>query len=231
MKDLLKDMCKNKYRLRPSFGHRNNVTKVCTLLVLLGVFVSIFMVARWLNLVNQPHLKFQLKEVKEFPLECFVWNQTLSCPNNYPITRQKNPDRSLVNNICPDYFRWIHEDLRHWRATGITRDMVETAKRSAHFRLIILEGKAYVETFRKSIQTRDLFTLWGFQQLLRLYPGQLPDLELMFDCDDRPVFNIKQYFKRRPNSGPPPLFKYCSDPWSFDIVTPDWSFWGWYVTI
>ncbi|KAJ0448731.1 putative glycosyl transferase CAP10 domain-containing protein [Helianthus annuus] len=176
----------------------------------------------------QPLPKFQTKEVHDFPLECLAWNQTLSCPNNYPTTHD-NLDHSSFNT-CPEYFRWIHEDLRHWRGTGITRDMVEVAKRSAHFRLIILDGKAYVETFRKSFQTRDLFTLWRFQQLLRLYPGRIPDVELMFNCDDRPVFNMKQYF-RRPNPGPPPLFKYCSDPWSLDIVSPDWSFWGWYVTL
>ncbi|KAK1412229.1 hypothetical protein QVD17_33306 [Tagetes erecta] len=206
-----------------------------SLLVLVVVFVSVFMflmVACHLNLYTfstQHTPKSQTKVVHDFPLECVAWNQTQSCPNNYPTTHT-NPNPSLTNNTCPDYFRWIHEDLRHWRATGITRDMVEIAKQSAHFRLIILDGKLYVEKFRKSIQTRDLFTLWGFQQLLRLYPGRIPDLELMFDCDDRPVFNINRYFRKKPNPGPPPLFKYCSDPRSLDIVSPDWSFWGWAET-
>ncbi|GJR92397.1 O-glucosyltransferase Rumi [Tanacetum coccineum] len=103
--------------------------------------------------------------------------------------------------------------------------MVDGAKPSAHFRLIVLDGKAYVEKFRKSIQTRDLFTLWGFQQLFRRYPGRVPDLELMFDCNDRPV--IKKNRFRGPDPRPPPLFKYCSDRGSLDIVSPDWSFWGW----
>ncbi|XP_071735953.1 uncharacterized protein [Rutidosis leptorrhynchoides] len=102
--------------------------------------------------------------------------------------------------------------------------MVERAQLTAHFRLVIVDGKAYVEKFRKSIQTRDLFTLWGFQQLLRRYPGRIPDLELMFDCDDRPVINETRV---RGRDGPPALFKYCSDHRSFDIVLPDWSFWGW----
>ncbi|KAK9065480.1 hypothetical protein SSX86_014881 [Deinandra increscens subsp. villosa] len=236
MKDLYKDKGKSINRLRPSFGHRNTVIAICSWLVLVAVFVSvstILIIACWLNLhifLGQSVLKFQPKKFQDFPLECFAWNQTRSCPKNYPISHI-NLDRSLdMNPTCPDYFRWIHEDLQHWKATGITRDMVERAKHTAHFRLIILEGKAYVETFRKSIQTRDLFTLWGFQQLLRLYPGRIPDLELMFDCDDRPVFNIKQYFNKRPNPGPPPLFKYCSDPWSLDILVPDWSFWGWAET-
>ncbi|KAK1412228.1 hypothetical protein QVD17_33305 [Tagetes erecta] len=232
MKGLYKDKWKSTHRLRPSLGHRNNAITVCSLFVLVGVFVSVMflLVACRLNLYmfsGQQALKFQTKMDQNFPLECLAWNQTLSCPKNYPTTHT-NLDRSQANT-CPDYFRWIYEDLRHWRATGITRDMVEIAKQSAHFRLIVLDGKLYVEKFRKSIQTRDLFTLWGFQQLLRLYPGRIPDLELMFDCDDRPVYNIKQYF-RRPNPGPPPLFKYCSDPLSLDIVLPDWSFWGWAET-
>lgn len=103
--------------------------------------------------------------------------------------------------------------------------MVEKASKTAHFRVIIVDGKVYVEKYRPSIQTRDLFTLWGILQVIRWYPGKLPDLELMFDCDDKPVISAQQF--SGPNSGPPPLFRYCSDDWSLDIVFPDWSFWGW----
>ena len=127
---------------------------------------------------------------QEFPLKCTKGNETQTCPiNYYPTTTTHNPDRpiSSSNETCPSYFRWIHEDLRHWKHTGITRDMVERARKTAHFRLVIVDGKAYVEKYRQSIQTRDMFSLWGILQLLRLYPGRLPDLELMFDCDDRPV--------------------------------------------
>ncbi|GFZ06869.1 O-glucosyltransferase rumi-like protein [Actinidia rufa] len=103
--------------------------------------------------------------------------------------------------------------------------MVEGARRTAHFRLVLVNGTAYVDKYKKAIQTRDLFTVWGIVQLLRWYPGRLPDLELMFDCDDRPAVRSKDY--KGPNAGPPPLFRYCSDAWSLDIVFPDWSFWGW----
>lgn len=165
------------------------------------------------------------KRTVEFPLNCTAWNQSNTCPRNYPATF--NPDPSL-NTTCPDYFRWIHEDLRHWKHTGITREMVEKVRVNAHFRLVILDGKIYVEKYKESIQTRGLFTMWGIVQLLRFYPGRLPDLELMFDCDDRPLVRAKEY--RRPDSGPPPLFRYCSDVWNLDIVFPDWSFWGWAET-
>ena len=173
---------------------------------------------------GQSIIQFQTtKKVPYFPLDCLSWNETLTCPKNYPTTHKNIGHPSF--KTCPDYFRWIHEDLARWRETGVTRDMVDGAKPSAHFRLIILDGKVYVEKFRKSIQTRDLFTLWGFQQLIRRYPGRVPDLELMFDCNDRPVINKNRF--RGPDKRPPPLFKYCSDYGSLDIVSPDWSFWGW----
>jgi len=120
----------------------------------------------------------------------------------------------------------IYEDLRPWARTGITREMVERANRTANFRLVIVKGRAYVEKYQRAFQTRDVFTLWGILQLLRRYPGQVPDLELMFDCVDWPVINTRD--SQGPNaSDPPPLFRYCGDDDSLDIVFPDWSFWGW----
>ncbi|XP_010089133.2 O-glucosyltransferase rumi [Morus notabilis] len=167
----------------------------------------------------------------EFPLNCtYFTNQTKFCPTNYPASFESESvdqvDQSS-NPVCPDYFRWIHEDLRPWKATGITRDMVERANSTAHFRLVVVKGKAYVEKYKKSIQSRDLFTIWGILQLLRRYPGKIPDLELMFDCDDRPVVKTRAYTGPNMTQDPPPLFRYCGDRWTMDIVFPDWSFWGW----
>ncbi|GAB2271693.1 hypothetical protein Dimus_006522 [Dionaea muscipula] len=163
-------------------------------------------------------------------MECLP-NKTMNqaCPSNnnyYPTTHR--PMNPASPSTCPDYFRWIHEDLRPWKEAGVTRGMVEKARRTAHFRVVILDGRVYVEKYRKSIQTRDLFTLWGILQLVRWYPGRLPNLEMMFDCDDRPV--VRSWDFRHPNAGPPPLFRYCSDWKSLDIVFPDWSFWGWAET-
>ncbi|GMH31304.1 hypothetical protein Nepgr_033148 [Nepenthes gracilis] len=90
--------------------------------------------------------------------------------------------------------------------------------------VVILDGRVYLEKYRPAIKTRDVFTLWGILQLLRGYPGRLPDLGLMFDCDDRPAVGSEHF--RGPNAGPPPLFRYCSDLSSRDIVFPDWSFWA-----
>lgn len=165
------------------------------------------------------------------PLNCTLGDQSRTCPTNYyPSTVLfEHKDRiSTPAPSCPDYFRWIHDDLWPWRETGITRKMVMSARRTANFRLVIVDGKAYVETYRKSFQTRDTFTLWGILQLLRKYPGKLPDLDLMFDCVDWPVIK-KEAFSGPKYVAPPPLFRYCGNESTYDIVFPDWSFWGWYV--
>lgn len=109
--------------------------------------------------------------------------------------------------------------------------MVERGQTTAHFRLVIVNGKVFVENYKKSIQTRDEFTLWGILQLLRKYPGKLPDVDLMFDCDDRPVIRLDGYSKSNhtAENAPPALFRYGGDRWTADVVFPDWSFWGWYV--
>ncbi|RID44439.1 hypothetical protein BRARA_I01231 [Brassica rapa] len=140
-----------------------------------------------------------------------------------------NNNQTESNRACPDYFKWIHEDLKPWRETGITREMVERGQTTAHFRLLIVNGKVFVENYKKSIQTRDAFTLWGILQLLRKYPGKLPDVDLMFDCDDRPVIRSDGYdtFNLTAENAPPVLFRYGGDRWTADIVFPDWSFWGW----
>ena len=159
----------------------------------------------------------------EFPFKFNCSNLNLTCPTNYPVTIEKEGSSPVA---CPEYMRWIHEDLRPWKSAGITRDMVESGRVYANFRLVIVKGKAYVEKYKGSYQTRDVFTIWGILQLLRLYPGKVPDLELMFWCGDETVI------KKRDLQGPkatsvPPVFHYCNDDETLDIVFPDWSFWGW----
>ncbi|XP_038973762.1 O-glucosyltransferase rumi homolog [Phoenix dactylifera] len=156
------------------------------------------------------------------PFTCPAGNGTATriCPSP-PLPPL--PDSSLSPSpSCPDYFRWIHEDLRPWKSTGITQEMVERARETAHFRLVILHGRVYMERYRRSFQTRDVFTLWGILQLLRRYPDRIPDLELMFNTHDWPVVQAG-----RNASAPPPLFHYCADDSALDIVFPDWTFWGW----
>ncbi|CAN8264982.1 unnamed protein product [Cochlearia groenlandica] len=164
------------------------------------------------------------KNPPEFKFQC-SGNET--CPrNNYPASFIEYDTKLPTTATCPDYFRWIHEDLRPWSKTGITREALERAKNTANFRLAIIGGKVYVEKYQDAFQTRDVFTIWGFLQLLRKYPGKIPDLELMFDCVDWPVVKASD-FAGANSPSPPPLFRYCGNEETLDIVFPDWSFWGW----
>ncbi|KAH9610658.1 hypothetical protein KSS87_006015 [Heliosperma pusillum] len=171
----------------------------------------------------QTQLKHQFIKKTEFPLQCTLGiNVTQTCPYEYPT---KFEPSNLSTRTCPEYFKWIHEDLRPWREKGITREMVESAKGFAFFRLVVVDGKVYWEKYRDAYQTRDVFTVWGILQLLRLYPGKLPDLDIMFEAGDVPVIHKGNYTGQEEIA--PPLFHYCGDNGTLDIAFPDWSFWGW----
>jgi hypothetical protein len=88
------------------------------------------------------------------------------------------------------------------------------------FRVTVIAGRLYVARYGRCFQTRAVFTQWGILQLLRRHVGRVPDLDLMFDCQDLPVVNAGDH-------APPPLFRYCGSEPTLDIAFPDWSFWGW----
>lgn len=157
---------------------------------------------------------------------CSVGNACNSWQTKEAVKEKWDPK---VRAACPSYFGFIEEDLKPWRESGITLDMVERARKTANFRLVILKGRMYIRTYTKSWQTRDVFTIWGLIQLMEKYGGMLPDLDLMFDCVDWPVIKANAYADANANATvrPPPLFRYCGDDNTLDIAFPDWSFWGW----
>ncbi|KAF0906830.1 hypothetical protein E2562_013228 [Oryza meyeriana var. granulata] len=160
------------------------------------------------------------------PIPFTCANHTTTCPryeSMSPAPSMSSSSRPPVE-YCPSYFRHIERDLEPWLASGITLEAVERGRRQAHFRVVVLAGRVYVETYRRAFQTRDVFTQWGILQLLRRYPGRVPDLDLMFNCEDMPEVRAAAY----PDpAAAPPLFRYCKDPSTLDILFPDWSFWGW----
>ncbi|KAF7148166.1 hypothetical protein RHSIM_Rhsim03G0184400 [Rhododendron simsii] len=185
---------------------------------------TIFLATTTTDIPKKPQQKIQ------FPLNC-TFGIHRTCPANYYPTSfpsQDDQDSPSTTTTCPDYFRWIYEDLRLWKEIGITREMVEERARvESNFRLVILNGRAYIERYRKGFETRDLFTQWGILQLLRRYPGKLPDLDLVFSVSDRPVIKSTDYSTGPNATAPPPLFRYCGTDDTLSIVFPDWSFWGW----
>uniref|UniRef100_A0A0D3BQ72 Glycosyl transferase CAP10 domain-containing protein n=1 Tax=Brassica oleracea var. oleracea TaxID=109376 RepID=A0A0D3BQ72_BRAOL len=318
-----------------------------------------------LKQVTTTIIKPPIKTLHRFPRQCgVVQNQT------QPVFEPRNSHSR--SSTCPSYFRWIHEDLRPWRETGVTRGMLEKARRKAHFRVIIrdvtyrfgattgwvftadergarlllLESTSTLEDFKrmvledfdmeedslpdlelsylpnelintstcppviiandrqlqnfvcfvqKCVSTRLCVTskakvenlnepdfdlnkspadsttaqeegnsvdrgnepapvfverqceekkekirrvevdedayhadtmISAKEDLLQWYPGRLPDLELLFDADDRPTVRSSDY-RGQQHPAPPPVFRYCSNDANLDIVFPDWSFWGW----
>ncbi|PUZ66579.1 hypothetical protein GQ55_3G328600 [Panicum hallii var. hallii] len=140
--------------------------------------------------------------------------------------RQQHPPRNSVR----------HRQRRRARSTSGTS--TRTCRRGAtrgsrgrrwnaratRRRLVVVAWRAYVEKYRPAFQTRDVFTLWGILQLLARYPGRVPDLDLMFFCDDTPEVHAAAY----PDpSMAPPLFMYCKNDSALGIVLPDWTFGGW----
>ncbi|BAT88346.1 hypothetical protein LR48_Vigan09g125000 [Vigna angularis] len=123
---------------------------------------------------------------------------------------------------CPDFFGAIRRDLEPWMESRITKGHVAGAQRLAAFRVVIVDGKMFVDWYYACVQSRAMFTLWGLLQLLKRYPGKVPDVDMMFDCMDKPTVNRVEY-----QGMPVPLFRYCTTKEHFDIPFPDWSFWGW----
>ncbi|KAK8697783.1 hypothetical protein V6N13_113920 [Hibiscus sabdariffa] len=125
---------------------------------------------------------------------------------------------------CPNVFKFIYRDLEPWLNTRISIDHITQAKEHAAFRIVIVEGKLFVDLYYACVQSRMMFTLWGILQLLKKYPGMVPDVDIMFDCMDKPSIE-----RNRIGNGslPLPLFRYCTTEAHLDIPFPDWSFWGW----
>lgn len=148
----------------------------------------------------------------------------LSCITNTVNPINYDSFQPNLTHSCPSYFQWIYKDLAPWRNSKITRENVDAAQQHAAFRVVIIGGRLYTEFYYACVLPRALFTLWGFAQLLEKYPGMVPDVDLMFDCMDRPSVK-RAHYKRK--GSPPPLFRYCGHTDSYDIPFPDWSFWGW----
>ncbi|MQL83858.1 hypothetical protein Taro_016369, partial [Colocasia esculenta] len=140
------------------------------------------------------------------------------------------PNGKTQQRQCPPFFLSIHRDLDPWRQSRISAFTLAAAKEHAAMRVLIVGGRLYVDLYYACVQSRAMFTLWGLLQLLQRYPGMVPDVDLMFDCMDRPAV-LRSDYESGDSAGsrwpPPPLFRYCTTKDHFDIPFPDWSFWGW----
>ncbi|KAG6520625.1 O-glucosyltransferase rumi-like [Zingiber officinale] len=206
-----------------------------------GLLFLVFLISNnatfsWSDQGGDPHPKLTLNQPIEPDSRRPI---TLVCPNQPARTESAPPviqcrgspppppyaARLRPSAACPEYFRWIHEDLRPWRETGITRDMVLRSRPFATIHMVVVGGRVYVQEYFGRGLSRNVFTLWGILQLIQRYPGRVPDFELVFNCMDMPSVKAAEY--NASTGPPPPLFHYCKDDKTRDILFPDWSFWGW----
>ncbi|THG16071.1 hypothetical protein TEA_005606 [Camellia sinensis var. sinensis] len=200
------------------------VSLIFFLVLLIGAFVCL----HWIDVVPSPNTGISLQKMFLPSITSITSpigiNCSITCPENSPVTVKD--DESLSSKACPEYFQWIQQDLNPWKEKGITKQMVESVESKAHMRIVVVNGRVYVKKLRWVYQTRDVYTVWGILQLLRLYPGKLPDLDFMFECGDKPVI-LKSDYGGSKAKKVPPMLHYCGSNSTLDIVFPDWSFWGW----
>lgn len=158
---------------------------------------------------------------------CRSSSSTTGNQHEPPFSHLGNAFNQSFSAQCPDYFRFIHHDLTPWKTSKISKQLLETAHThpmyEASFTVVIKAGRLYVDPIGNCYQTRAVFSIWGLLQLLKFYPGLVPDVELVFGCGDKPAILRKNHT----HSLPPPVFRYCTTLDHFDIPFPDWSFWGW----
>lgn len=79
------------------------------------------------------------RDRREYPLNCSGGSKTNTNPGTYPTsyTTKDEDHNGPAPSTCPDYFRWIHKDLRPWVHTGITREMIERGREPGYFRLVM----------------------------------------------------------------------------------------------
>lgn len=173
-----------------------------------------------------------------------------SCWGSPGLTSAKQPDNYFVprelefkQNERSKYMKWIEHDLRHWKKNGITEDVMAAAEQRTHecngdrFRFYIIKGALYVkhitgrpkegwfpsahkgEAFGKA---RVPYGLFAILSVLRLFPGQIPDMEAMLQTAD---FTCVKESGDVDNPAPP-TFGYTSADGFVDIPFPDPGWWG-----
>ncbi|KAM1028709.1 hypothetical protein ACFX1Q_041294 [Malus domestica] len=59
----------------------------------------------------------------------------------------------------PEFFRWIHHDLEPWAWVRISAAHLETTKQYAMFRVVIVDGRLYVDLKWACVQSHTMFTI------------------------------------------------------------------------
>eukprot|EP00887_Chlorella_sp_A99_P007639 scaffold20.g7639.t1 len=141
------------------------------------------------------------------------------------------------------YSPWIQRDLEPWAEAGITRDLVEGAADMYDIcdgdmlRFHILNGSLWVHhiTERRggwypavlgpenvAAKGRVPYVLLALLEVLRAFPGQIPDVDAVVHTADFPCVRRKWAH----GAVPTPIFGYQGSVRHFDLPFPDYSFFG-----
>ncbi|KAL6776429.1 hypothetical protein ACKKBG_A21080 [Auxenochlorella protothecoides x Auxenochlorella symbiontica] len=138
---------------------------------------------------------------------------------------------------------WIEKDMLPWKQDGITLEMLEEAENMYDicdgdmFRFQIISGKLYVYhvTARGfgwypaqlgpghvAAKGRVPYAMLLLLDVLRLFPGQIPDLDAVMQLGDFTCI------AQEPGAGrtPVPMFGYTTSEGYADLVLPDFTYYG-----
>ncbi|GAQ84495.1 hypothetical protein KFL_001910140 [Klebsormidium nitens] len=125
---------------------------------------------------------------------------------------------------CPAWFSGMYEDLAPWKEKGsISAQDIEAALPGAAIHFTIIGGKLYAKEIKPCFPNRARYSTWGLLQLLRYFPGQVPDVDFVFECNDYP----QMVRPKNPADPTPVLLNYDNREGKIDVPFPDWTFWGW----
>ncbi|XP_052866551.1 O-glucosyltransferase rumi homolog [Anopheles cruzii] len=114
---------------------------------------------------------------------------------------------------CNCHANVLKEDLKQFKATGITKDMIERAKQyGTHYQVI--DHKLYR-------QQDCMFPARcsGVEHFIKPLLSQLPDMDLIINCRDWP--QVHRHWSKEKT----PVLSFSKTEEYFDIMYPAWAFW------
>nr|XP_031863812.1 uncharacterized protein CI109_000454 [Kwoniella shandongensis]KAA5530884.1 hypothetical protein CI109_000454 [Kwoniella shandongensis] len=109
---------------------------------------------------------------------------------SYPTYSRESDNRHLTQDECtnrfPDLYREADRAQRLYKKRGgITKEMVEEAEKdNGNARLVILNNKLFVKTYKGGINTRTQAAMAQVHRTVMTSPEPLPDIEFVIQTSD-----------------------------------------------
>lgn len=164
-----------------------------------------------------------------------------------PCGRREGSTRVDTQQHC-NLRSWIQSDLDPWRSTGITAKSVTRALAlgTETNRYVIQDGKLFMSEHKSKSKWGDSkrwYNAWALLELLDMYPGEVPDVDIAINTADNPKVGAEEMypigkklggkvvFGARPwnmskGKSPPALFSVCRNDENIDLLWPQYNIWG-----